>query len=429
MGVWRLVGKEIGYRKLDFALGTMAVFVAVGCLVAVMTLLRAHDGRVEELNMAKAEEMAELMAINEDDYRKLMKEMGYNLAILHKEEDLAQYFSKGYATKHMSYAFVDRLTNSKIYTVQHLLPQLFQQMVWPEQNDCPIMLIGVRGEVPHLHSNKGKVMLEPVERGTMRVGHVIATKLGLAAGDEVTLRGKPFRVAEVNEERGNMDDITVWIHLEEAQDMLGRPGQVNAVLALSCFCAGGELEKVRQEIAGILPEAQVIQRVPEAAIRAKARGTAKGLTESATASEAAYHEKLGREREAFASWLIPLIIIGATVWIGLLAWGNVRARRGEIGILRALGLRSRQILAVFLAKALLIGLVGAVAGCVAGIITGAGWAALEGVPVSAATVKNLLDPGLLVCVLILAPLQSCLASWIPAVLAAQQDPAVVLSEE
>lgn len=413
---------------MDFVLGVLAVLVAVGCLVAVMTLLRAHHSRVAEVNAAQAEATAAMMAQAEDDYRKLMKEMGYNLIMLHREEDLTNFFSKGFASKHMPEEYVSRLCNSRIMTVQHLLPTLYRQMPWPEQDNCPIILIGVRGEVPHLHSNKGEPMLEPVERGTMRIGRVIHTKLGINAGDTVTFMGKAFEVSEVHEERGNSDDIGVWIHLAEAQELLNRPDEVNAILALSCVCAGAELGQVRQEIAGIVPEAQVIQRMSEAAIRLKARSRVAQLTEEAMRGEAAYHARLGKEREGFASWLIPLVIVGSTVWIGLLALGNVRARSTEIGILRALGLRSRQILAVFIAKAVLLGIVGALVGYVIGFVTGTAWGALEGVPLSAQTIASLFDPVLLVFVLLLAPLQACLASWIPAMLALQQDPAVVLRE-
>ena len=429
MGVWRLVRKEIGYRKLDFALATLAVFVAVGCLVAVMTLLRAHDSRVAEMNVAKADETAEMLALAQDDYRKLMKEMGYNLIILHKEEDLTRFFSNGFAQKHMPEEFVTRLANSKIYTVQHLLPELYERVAWPEQDDCPIVLIGVRGEVPHLNANKGKPMLEPVEPGTMRIGSVLGAKLGVKAGDTVTLMGREFKVAQVHKERGTSDDIGVWIHLKEAQELLERPGQVNAILALSCVCAEGLLEQVRTEIAGILPETHVIQRMSDAYIRYEARARVAALGKETKDKEAAHHARLGAALEAFASWLIPLVIIGSTVWVGLLAWGNVRARRAEIGILRALGVRSRQILGVFLGKALLVGSAGAILGYAAGFATGTAWGAREGVPMSAESVTGLFQPVLLVLVLVLAPLQACLASWIPAMLAAQQDPAVVLREE
>ena len=71
--------------------------------------------------------------------------------------------------------------------------------------------------------------------------------------------------------------------------------------------------------------------------------------------------------------LVPVVMVGAAVWVALLSWGNVRERRPEIGILRALGLGSRQILLVFLSRAVLMGLAGGGLGCAAGVLIGAFW--------------------------------------------------------
>ena len=429
MNVWRLVIREIAYRKGDFLLGVMAVLVAVGCLVGVMTLLRAHGGRVAELNAQKRQETAAMMALAQDDYRKMMKTMGYNVVILNSDEDLSEFWTNGFAQKLMPEELVSRLCNSEIATIQHVLPQLYEKIAWPERDSCPVILIGVRGEVPHKHSNMKEPMLDPVEPGKLRVGYALARKLGIKAGDNVTLLGAPFTVSEVHEERGNTDDVSVWMHMAQAQELLKKPGQINAILALSCLCAKGDLELITKQIGAILPETQVIHRIPEALIRLDARFRVAALSQETIEKETEYHSRLGTEREAFASWLVPLAIVAATVWIGLLAWGNVRERRGEIGILRALGLRSRQILGVFLAKALLVGFAGALVGYAGGFVAGMAWSAAEGVPVTAASAAGLFDGRLLAFVLVLAPLLACVASWLPALVAAQQDPAVILREE
>lgn len=429
MSVWRMVYQEILYRKLDFILGMTAVFVAVGCLVGVSTLLRAHGGRVAELNARKQQETAAMMSLAQDDYRKMMKTMGYNVVILNADEDLSEFWTNGFAKKFMPEELVTRLCNSDIATVQHLLPQLYEKVRWTEQNNCAAILIGVRGEVPHKHSNLKEPMLDPVEKGAMRIGQALAQKLGLKAGDDVTLMGTPFKIAQVHEKRGNVDDVSIWIHISQAQQLLNRPNQINAILALSCLCAKGDLERITKEIAVILPETQVIHRVPEALIRLDARFRVATLSQEAIEMETAHHVRLANEREAIASWLVPLSIIGATIWIGILAWGNVRERRTELGILRAVGLRSRHILEVFMAKAVLAGITGAVAGYGTGFLAGLAWGAAGGVPMSGAAAYSLFDVRLLVFVLVLAPLQACIATWLPALIGAQQDPAAILSEE
>ncbi|MCX5771948.1 MAG: hypothetical protein NTZ09_16985 [Candidatus Hydrogenedentes bacterium] len=48
---------------------------------------------------------------------------------------------------------------------------------------------------------------------------------------------------------------------------------------------------------------------------------------------------------------------------------------------------------------------------------------------TAASAMGLFDWRLLAFVLVLAPLLACVASWLPALVAAQQDPAVILREE
>jgi putative ABC transport system permease protein len=132
------------------------------------------------------------------------------------------------------------------------------------------------------------------------------------------------------------------------------------------------------------------------------------------------------EKEAFAAWLIPLVMLGAAVWTGVLALTNVRERSAEIGILRALGVRSRQIMFVFLARALLVGLGGALLGYTVGFSVGV---LASGFAVTTDAVGMLFEPVLLGLVAGAAPLLAALASWPPALAAARQDPAVVLREE
>ncbi|MBP8128812.1 MAG: FtsX-like permease family protein [Candidatus Hydrogenedentes bacterium] len=428
MSIWRLVVEEIAYRKADFALAVTAVLLAVGCLVGVSTLLRGHGDRLAELQARKSDETAAMMALAQDDYRKMMKTMGYNVIILSADEDLSEFWTNGFAAKSLPESIVARLCDSDIAALQHLLPQLYEKTLWRAQNDCPIILVGVRGEVPHRRSNQKEPMLEPVEKGTMRLGHALAEKLGLKTGDPVTLMGAPFTVAQVHEARGNADDGSVWIHMSQAQELLDKPGRINAILALSCLCAEGDLAGISQQIAAILPETQVVHRVPEALIRLDARYRVAALSQETIEKETAYHVRIAAQREVLASWLIPLTIVVAMLWIGMLAWNNVRERRTELGVLRALGLRARHIVAIFLAKAILVGLTGALAGYAGGFLAGLAWSVADQIPMSGAVVRSLFQVHLLAFVLAGAPLQACISTWLPAMIAARQDPAAILRE-
>jgi len=411
----RLILREIGYRKLNFALGVFAVAFAVACLVAQLTVLHRHDQRTEQIIAAKQAETQARLAGLQDDYRKLMLKMGFNVLILPKDQNLADLYADDFAAKTMPEEYATRLAKSRVATINHILPSLQQKVKWPER-DRTILLMGVRGEV-YLQSAKQKPLLEPVAAGTMVVGNELARNLHLNAGDKATLLGRSFQVARVNPERGNKDDITVWINLAEAQALLGKPGQINAILALDCTCdTVDRLSLIRAEIARILPDTQVIEFASQAIARAEARNRAAVEAETALEQEKAGRAKLRAEREAFAAVLVPVAVLAAAVWIGFLAFSNVRERALEIGILRALGLRARQVLILFLSRALLTGFVGAVFGFAGGV--------LVALPVLPAQQLPWLP-----VVLLAAPVLAALASWLPALIAAQQDPATILSKE
>ena len=130
-----------------------------------------------------------------------------------------------------------------------------------------------------------------------------------------------------------------------------------------------------------------------------------------------------RLADASAELTTRVAILVCAILVGVLAVLNVRERRGEIGLLRALGYRSRGITALFLGRAVLVGLVGAMIGFVVGT-----WLVLrtrhEMFPVTGRAVR--IDWLLLGLSMLAAPVFAALASFIPAMIAVTQDPAETL---
>jgi len=429
MSIWRLIIKEIAYRKSTFAVGVLSVLIAVGCALGAVSLLRAHDLRTKRILADKEAKTREQLAELQDEIRKAMLKLGFNIVVLPRDQNLADWYADDFASKYMPEEYVERLSKSRLITVRHLLPSLQQKIVWPETKRT-IILIGARGEAPDLHPNPKQPMVEPVERGTMVVGHEIHRSLGINVGHTVTLLGREFTVAKCHAPRGSKDDITVWIHLAEAQALLGREGQINAILAVECRCGWGDLARVRQDITRVLPGTQVIERVSRALARAEARREVEQQAKAELEREAAHRAQMRVERERLASLLVPVVVLACAIWIGLLAFANVRDRRSEIGILRALGFRSRQILTLFLGKAALLGAAGGALGCLVGLAGGLLMQRSLGTTAAdAAGPTTLLDYGIVLLSLLAAPALAAAASWIPATLAVQQDPAEILRED
>ncbi len=445
MTPWRLVIRELRYRKLNFAMAVLAVTAVVGCVVATVTLLRSHDIHTDSILAAKSAEIeAEVhrrqaeadkraSELNEA-YRKIMLKFGYNLLILPKAEGIVDYLVRGEPSRYMDERNVDTLANSGIMTVRHLLGVLQQrQILFFGDRRQEVFLVGTRGEVPLSHRSGKKPLLAAVAPGEMIVGHDIHRELGVEVGETVRVKDKSFRVVKVYDARGTNDDCSVWIDLKQAQQLLGKPGRISGILALNCLCTKAKIDDAKRQIERILPDTRVRVMVSNATIRYESRMRAAEEAEAQVAAarrqgvadiERQTRARAGMKRrfENFAEWAAPLILIGSAAWLILLTMSNVRRRRSEIGILLALGLRRRQIFAVFQIKSLIVGSLGAIAGYIAG------FAVVWCRPDSPAGTE-IFSPYLPIAVLLAAPALSVLAGWAPAMIAARQDPAEVLREQ
>ena len=429
MKIWHILVKEILHRWRSFALGIFAVIVAVGSLTGALTLLKVHDLHTQKILTEKEQETEKKMAILKDEMRKATLKLSFNLLILPKQQSIRELHIKGCPSEYMPEEYAARLANSGIITVRHFLPSIQQRIKWPEKKRT-ITLVGTRGEVPNLHKDPRKPLVQPVPEGTIVLGYGLHQSLGLQAGDKVKLLGREFVVHKCYEERGSEDDFTAWIHLRQAQELLEKEGLINAILALECLCKGVEdlLGKVRADIEQILPGTQVIEKGTKALARAESRIKVGQEAKAAVERERRHRMQMRSEREFFAAVLVPLVMVTCAVWIGLLAFNNVRDRKAEIGIQRAIGFRARQIMFLFLSKFLVMGLLGGALGIFAGLGFGR-WLGLtleQDIGVTAA--GELFNPGLLLLALIIAPVLTVISAYLPTMVAIRQDPAEVLKE-
>jgi len=426
MTLWHCITREIAHRKFNFALAMISAMVAVAGVTGTLGLLRGFDRDTDALLSAQQSAVEEAGKLLEDDVRKITKGLGFNILVLPLDQPLADVYAEGYASKTMPEEYVTRLAAAPIDKIDHLLPALEQKLVWPEQKRT-ILLVGIRGEVPRLGGDQKKPLLDPVPPGKMVLGHELHAGLGLKPGDKVTLLGKEFTVGTCYPQRGSKDDITAWIDLAQAQELLQRPGRINAIWALECNCNSiDRLAEVRSEIASILPDTQVIEVATQATARAEARKKAQQVAVESLAAAGRQRAEIRGRIESLTGVAVPLAIMACGLALGLLALANVRDRRAEIGILRALGLRSTQIMTIFLGKAMLAGALGAMAGIAVGALLPAAWkGGLDTISVDWAAPSLLVTGALLVG----APLLAAAASWLPAFAAAGQDPARILCEE
>jgi macrolide transport system ATP-binding/permease protein len=145
-----------------------------------------------------------------------------------------------------------------------------------------------------------------------------------------------------------------------------------------------------------------------------------------------FEELLGRLRVALLGLSVVALLL-ACLGIANTMYTAVLERTREIGILKAVGARSRDILLLFVAEAALIGLAGGVlGGGVAALLSRAGNSAVDAlVPPVAGAAVEVFRPDLVVAIaaLVLAVLLSMGSGLLPAVRAAAQEPMKALHHE
>jgi ABC-type lipoprotein release transport system permease subunit len=419
----------MGYRRMNFILSVISVFIAISALIGSIMVLRIHDYHTNQILHKKQEQLQQRMDSLQNDTRKAMLELGFNILILPKNQDVSEWYQKDYGDTYMPEQYVDKLAGSGLLIVRHFLPILQSRVEWKEK-DTKIILVGTRGEVPNLDKPPRKPMIDPVPKGTIKLGYQLHTKLNINKGDNIRLNGRKFTVNECYKERGNKDDISAWIHLDEAQQMMNKQGVINAIMALECLCQGKvELAELRSKITNVLPGTQVIERGSRALARAEARLKLKKRAQQAIQSEKQHRQELREVREDITSVLIPVIFIACGIWIAFLGLLNSRARREEIGILRAMGVPVKKILQVFLTKYFIVGIIGGIIGLFGGLFSGFVFSRfLEGSFIWVSLGPYFLT-GLILLSVAGAALLAILAGWIPALTAARQDPAEILHRE
>ena len=405
MNIRQLLWKELLHRKANSVLALAVVVATVALIVASLLLLDAYRLQTER-------QVSDL----DDEIRKITKNLGFNIHILPRDQNLADFYAQDFGEKTMSQSLVSRLADSKdIVTINHLRPALIRKIHWPEQNR-QIVLMGVTGVVPWTHRQNTKVPLaQAVPPGKISVGAVLAEQAKLKAGDELVLKGQKFNVHEVYPARGNKDDITAWIDLATAQQMLELPDQINMIQALECNCASiDRLAEIEAEISHVLgDEVQAIELSTKAIARAKARNDVKKSGKQKLAS---------LQRATLIGF--ALVTVVSSLILAIIFFRNAIQRLSEIGILRAIGVTKNQVMMLFLGKSLLLGLVGGVVGF--GI--GAACVFVVG-PQLLAEFYTPTTTGMLALPVVLgAPLITMLATWIPIELVAGMDPARILRE-
>jgi len=224
-----------------------------------------------------------------------------------------------------------------------VIPHLTQKAA---VKDLPSVIAGILPEETKSFRNwqidKGEYFT-PQDENTVVVGSDFAQRRGLSIGDVVTVRNERFTVIGILSVNYSNDDAAMFMRLSDAQRIFDREGYISYMSAKV-----DDMAKMESYEAAVLSVANVHVSTDE--------------------------QLLGSVLAILGSVNITLQLVAAVALIAA-AFGIINTmmtavyeRRREIGIMRAIGGKRRDIFKIFLLESGLYGLIGGIAGVTVGLL-------------------------------------------------------------
>jgi len=264
-------------------------------------------------------------------------------------------------------------------------------------------------------------LFQPGEQGVAVADRHYAAFYSLKPGDTVTIGDQNFRVVGVAGQQGSSQAgvANLYVPLAEAQALVGlEAGQVNQV-----YVRVAEASQVEAIVANLTARLGPLSAISQESILQVMGGVARISA-----------------RFAKVAGLVGMLGGWVLAWVALA--GLVTERQGEIGVMKAVGWRKRDVTRAFLLESLLLSLTGGIVGMALGFGTAL---AIGYLPAPAASLRETLPglavaatstaaprlpahvtPGTLALALLIAMGGGMLAGWVSARRAAALKPAQAL---
>jgi putative ABC transport system permease protein len=338
MNIYKLVIKDILRRKKRVFYAALGVIIGTMTVVSILTVATAGQARI----------------VNQ------LEKYGPNLTILPSVSNLNMTLgdlSLGAISIGDNYIDEGKLpeirtiTDNKIREalkiddqgdIATIAPKLY---VNATVNGTNVLVVGVLPPEEMLLRTWWKVEKGSYISGTkdILVGASSSELLGLEPGDEVSVGNASFMVSGILEATGSNDDYQLFVTLPALQQATGKERKISSI-DIRALCNACPVENIADAINGAIPgmRAVAVKQVAE--------------------TEMGMLERINRLMYALAG--ITLVIGAFGVMNTMMT--SVHERIKDIGIMRAVGSSQRQIIAMFLEEAVIVGLLGGVLGYVAG---------------------------------------------------------------
>ena len=318
---------NISINNLKRRKGKM-IFLVLGLAIGIATIVTMLS-------------MTESMTL---DIEERLDRFGANIVMVPKSENLSLTYGGinvggvSYEVKEFAEADLSRIREIKdSRNLGAVAPKIIGAV---EVDGRKVMLMGANLEVElplktwwHLEGNP------PVDDTGVILAPEAAMALGLDIGDSFQVNGQDFIVSALLAPTGGPEDSIIIGDLHRVQNVLGKEGKISLV-EIAAFCRDCPIDEMVLQIAGQFPDAKVT------------------ALKQAVMSKMQSIELL----KTFSYGIAALVIFIGSLLVFVSMMGSVNERTREIGIFRAIGFRRGHVMQIILLEAIVVGLIGGIAG-------------------------------------------------------------------
>jgi len=323
--------KSIRHRRLRSWLTVVGIVIGVAAIISLITISRSLEGTIEEQ----------------------FEQFGANRIIIS-----AKGF-QGPGTASQGLTVEDVETIEKVVHFEYVVPGLFRSAEVVYKEEVSFTLIGAIpaehyeqfNEDTGIDIEEGRNIQED-ETNVAVVGARVATEMfekEIHVGDKIIISLQEFRVVGILEEIGNVqDDNQISIPLEGARELFNEEESVDVII-------------VQVKESADIPQLQ--ENIEQELERKRGDTNFQVLTASQILEQ--INQVLGIMQIVLVGIAAISLLVGA---IGIMnsMYTSVLERTREIGIMKAIGARNKDILTIFLIESGCIGLVGGILGVLLG---------------------------------------------------------------
>ena len=359
--------RSLWRRRTRTALTLLGIGVGIAAIVALDGMVQGMDNVMTEMWRASKLDLFAIEAGVDSDFSAIDERVGARIAARPDVEAVSGIIMTGISTEDN--------------------PMLFIFGYHPRE-------LAIR----HLRIVEGQPL---AGRREAIVGRKVAEEMGLRVGGTLRLVDSNFRVVGIFETGLAYEDIAVVIGLREVQALLGKPRQV--------MMYGIKLRDPRQA----------------AAVRDELNATFPEVDFSLSADAVESMSDFAVMQQMVGQISFLAVFIGAVGMLNTMLM-SVLERTREVGVLRALGWRKRQVLGMIVRESLVLGAVGGACG----ILLGVGLGALIGLaPGVYGALKPLYTPRSFALALIVGVIAGVVGGLYPAWRATRMKPVEALRYE